>query len=204
MDSTPKHKLIKHAQKLFLEKGLDGASIREIANSAGVNISAISYYFSGKEGLYQACIEDFGLETLSLVEKILAPSSDLIDFEKKLSKFTEHIFGIYTERQELVRLVFKELQRDDKKEPSIIGKSFVQLFKKLVAFFNSAKEQGIVREDLNPFITASLFMSSFFQAVCHDSNRETLFGCSIKDNENFREEYLKHITETFINGISVK
>ena len=61
MENTPKKKLIKHAQKLFLDKGPDGTSIREIANSAGVNISAISYYFSGKDGLYRACIEDFGL-----------------------------------------------------------------------------------------------------------------------------------------------
>ena len=201
MENTPKKKLIKHAQKLFLDKGPDGTSIREIANSAGVNISAISYYFSGKDGLYRACIEDFGLETLSFVEKVLVSPADFADFKKRLSSFTEHIFEIYTQRPELVRLVFKELQRDESKGPTIVGESFVRLFEKLVEFFQSAKDKKIIKKNLSPFTVASIFMSSFFQGVCYDFHREALFGCSIKEDNNYREEYSTHITEIFTNGI---
>jgi TetR/AcrR family transcriptional regulator, regulator of cefoperazone and chloramphenicol sensitivity len=50
-------KLIKAGIQLFGLYGYEGASTRQIAKKAGVNISAIAYYFSGKEGLYAAVLE---------------------------------------------------------------------------------------------------------------------------------------------------
>lgn len=37
----------------FSTKGFDGARVQEIADRAGVNKQLITYYFGGKEGLYQ-------------------------------------------------------------------------------------------------------------------------------------------------------
>ena len=44
--------LVVSAGELFAEFGLDGASIRAIADKAGANSAAISYYFGSKENLY--------------------------------------------------------------------------------------------------------------------------------------------------------
>ena len=40
---------------IFGLRGLEGASTREIAKAAGRPMSAITYHFGGKEGLYLAC-----------------------------------------------------------------------------------------------------------------------------------------------------
>lgn len=42
---------------MFAAKGLAGARVSEIAAQAGVNKQLISYYFGGKEGLYDAILE---------------------------------------------------------------------------------------------------------------------------------------------------
>ena len=42
------------AEKLFAAKGFDGTSVRDIAESAGVNLAMISYYFGSKEKLMEA------------------------------------------------------------------------------------------------------------------------------------------------------
>jgi len=47
-------KLLHHALQLFAERGLNGTSTRDIAQAAGTNVSAISYYFGDKAGLYRA------------------------------------------------------------------------------------------------------------------------------------------------------
>ncbi len=52
-----KNRLLKVALELFANKGIEGASTREIAQRAKVNISAITYYFGGKEELYAAVLE---------------------------------------------------------------------------------------------------------------------------------------------------
>lgn len=46
--------LLQTALRLFSEKGFSKTSTREIAQAAGANIAAISYYFGDKAGLYRA------------------------------------------------------------------------------------------------------------------------------------------------------
>ena len=42
------------AEELFAEKGFDGTSVRDIAETAGVNLAMINYYFGSKEKLMVA------------------------------------------------------------------------------------------------------------------------------------------------------
>lgn len=58
--------LIQAAAQVFSVKGFDGASTREICQAAGVNLSAIKYYFGDKAGLYRAVLQwAFGEVTAS-------------------------------------------------------------------------------------------------------------------------------------------
>jgi AcrR family transcriptional regulator len=50
-------RLLEAAVRVFGEKGLKGATVREIAREAGQNIGAITYYFGNKQGLYAAVVE---------------------------------------------------------------------------------------------------------------------------------------------------
>jgi TetR/AcrR family transcriptional regulator len=49
--------LLDAAEKLFADKGFNGATTRELAKAAGCNVALISYHFGGKEGLYQAILK---------------------------------------------------------------------------------------------------------------------------------------------------
>lgn len=52
-----KERLLEAALDIFGRLGYDAATTRMIAREAGVNIAAIPYYFTGKEGLYRAVID---------------------------------------------------------------------------------------------------------------------------------------------------
>ena len=52
-----KDRLLEVATRIFSLRGLDGTSIRLLVREAGVNLAAVGYYFSNKEGLYRAVIE---------------------------------------------------------------------------------------------------------------------------------------------------
>lgn len=45
------------ALEMFGRQGFAGTSTRDIAAAAGVNTPAIQYYFGGKQGLYDACVD---------------------------------------------------------------------------------------------------------------------------------------------------
>lgn len=55
-DAT-REKLLNASIDVFGRYGYDGASTRQLAEAAGVNLQAIPYYFGGKEGLYLASAE---------------------------------------------------------------------------------------------------------------------------------------------------
>lgn len=55
--TAARDRLITAAIDLFGRKGFDAVGTREIAQAAAVNISAILYYFGGKEGLYVAAAD---------------------------------------------------------------------------------------------------------------------------------------------------
>src|SRR5882762_8534622 len=49
-------RLIDAAMELFAEKGYEGASVRDLAAAAGVNVAAVSYHFGSKDALYHECL----------------------------------------------------------------------------------------------------------------------------------------------------
>ncbi len=57
-DENSKDKILTTATKLFARKGFDGVSIREICKEADVNLCMISYYWGGKQELYNAIVEE--------------------------------------------------------------------------------------------------------------------------------------------------
>ena len=57
-NQQPREKILLTALALFAEKGFERATIRQIAKNAQVNVSAISYYFGDKVGLYRAAFTE--------------------------------------------------------------------------------------------------------------------------------------------------
>ncbi|MGJ7563428.1 TetR/AcrR family transcriptional regulator [Variovorax sp. GB1R11] len=75
-----RHRLLHTALRLFAQKGFAKTSTREIAREAEVNISAISYYFGDKEGLYAATFsEPMGGDANDLVAACKVPGRSLED-----------------------------------------------------------------------------------------------------------------------------
>ena len=52
-----RRRILETAITLFAQRGFQGASTRAIAQRARVSLPALQYYFGGKHGLHQACIE---------------------------------------------------------------------------------------------------------------------------------------------------
>ena len=74
-DDNSKTRILEAATILFAQKGFDGTSIREICKKANVNLCMISYYWGGKQELYQRIIDD-------LIEKQIEYSKNFLDLNK--------------------------------------------------------------------------------------------------------------------------
>ena len=63
--SNTKEKLLRSAEALFSTKGFRDVSVREIAAHAGVNYALVSYYFRGKQALFD---EIFRIHAAPLIQ----------------------------------------------------------------------------------------------------------------------------------------
>ena len=52
-----RRRILETALEVFAAEGYEGASTRQLAERAGVNLPAIQYYFGSKEGLFRAVID---------------------------------------------------------------------------------------------------------------------------------------------------
>lgn len=51
-------KILDAAREIFIEKGLEGARMQEIADRAGINKALLHYYFRSKDQLFDAIFQD--------------------------------------------------------------------------------------------------------------------------------------------------
>ena len=65
-DLTARARIRDAAIKLFAERGVDGATVRDIAQEAGVSSGLLRHHFGSKEGLRDAC-DEWALSELTKV-----------------------------------------------------------------------------------------------------------------------------------------
>src|SRR6266403_5056663 len=61
-DSSKRRQILDGARKVFMDLGFDGASMGEIARSAGVSKGTLYVYFDDKNRLFEAIVEEEALE----------------------------------------------------------------------------------------------------------------------------------------------
>ncbi|MBM7597683.1 AcrR family transcriptional regulator [Virgibacillus halotolerans] len=106
-----KEKVIEAASSLFFQKGFAGTSVRDIADKASVNVSLISYYFKGKQGLLEHAVTQYYEEYLKIIEHVLEEKESLPALERLKSM----IFSIIQYKQSHYQLscfIYRELSLD--------------------------------------------------------------------------------------------
>lgn len=108
--------LIEAALPLFGTQGLEGTSTRDIARAAGKPMSAITYYFGGKEALYLACARHIGDTIGGLVSRAFDDAGSAIhnpaDARIGLSRLVSALIAaiLRDETAEFARFIVREQQ----------------------------------------------------------------------------------------------
>lgn len=101
-------KIFDAATELFLEKGVDRTSVREIASKAGINLALMNYYFRSKENLFDAIFSQLVKTNTKKLIKIL--DSDL-GLEEKIRQYVGVYIDMLSDNPLLVSFVMSILHR---------------------------------------------------------------------------------------------
>lgn len=193
-----KQRILNAATKLFAAQGFDGTSIRQICKEANANICMISYFWGGKQELYNGIIED-------LIEKQTEYAKTFIDFNADLSKLDKKsqitllmtiidkiIEFVYSEKISKDLLVFLLKAQQDEKV-NIDSPAFTYLRKLVGAIFDKP-------ENDREIILKSVFILSQINSPRILPN----FSLYLLGQEDFIQEDIKIIKENvkfYINAL---
>lgn len=200
LDQDSRAKLITAAQIVFARKGYDGATVKELADEAGVNVSLVSYYFDGKEGLYHACIEALGQDRLMTANRILQGPDSFEDLRVRLRLFVEEFFTFHLEKRDLCTIM--ERETTSMISPAIRGifkETFLKAYEKLAEFFKNAQKKGMMKKDVDADIMSFQLFSMLVTAHRYNLITQEYYGKTLED-KTYREEFISHILQFFISG----
>ena len=193
--------LLEAAKKVFARKGYDGATVKELAEAAGVNVSLVSYHFDGKDGLYRACLENFGRGRLAAAERVLKDPQSLEDFRVRLQLFAEEFLNCHLQEPEITSILHRECSVEKSITKDLFKGVFFKVFETLTGFVENGQKRGFLRSDLNPHVSCMLFMGGLIHSVRMDSLSKENFGVSLSDPP-FRDLLVTHALRNLIEGIA--
>ena len=197
-DNNSKQRILQAATKLFAQNGFDGTSIRQICKEANANVCMISYFWGGKQELYNGIIED-------LFEKQTEYAKTFIDFDVEpvtldktsqinllmtvIDKIIEFFYSSKISKDLLVFLL--KAQQND--ELAINSPSFIYLRKLVGTIFNkSENDREIILKTV--FIISQINSPRILPA----------FSLSLLGQDDFIQEDIKIIKENvklYINAL---
>jgi len=148
-NQNAKERILTAAEKVFAEKGFDGARVDDISNRAGVNKALLYYYFSGKQDLFEELIKAHIEDIIKSRYGMLLEKPLLNDKALSISE----TFDMFKDKKEILRMTLMEMMKS--------GSNDHFLFKLFDYMFNDIK--GIWDQiDYKPVDEKKMWLSVFF------------------------------------------
>lgn len=151
------------ATRLFAERGVAGASTRDIASAAGTTERTLFKHFGNKEGLLREVMDGAVLGHLApaslqdLRAAIEACGGDLAAWHARLLKAR---LDAMRAAPELTRLLLLEVLRDETARARFLEPWRAAAWQPLLALFARLQAEGRVRGDVEPRLMAAQFLST--------------------------------------------
>jgi AcrR family transcriptional regulator len=197
-DTNTEGQILIAARQVFIEKGLAGARMQDIADRAEINKAMLHYYFESKEKLFEMIFQETAGKLFPHFEMVI--SSDLSLFDKIRSIVSSYIEMII-QNPYLPLFVMNEMN----KNPEIGIKNFFEaqkpvFFKK----FADSIEQGIKEGVINPINPVHLIVNMFSMCAFPFIAKPMIVlmsGVADEQFKNLMEQRKVLVAEFIINSI---
>ena len=111
-------RVVRAARQRFLTRGVDGASLRDIARGAGTSIGMVYYYFPTKDDLFDAVVDEvYG----AILADVAAALDKSLPIRERLKRVSARIAAASSTEMDVMRLVVREALTSSKQ----IGRAHV-------------------------------------------------------------------------------
>ena len=191
-----RERLLEAATEFAIERGLDGASLREIAERANVSSAMIAYYFGDRRGLHEAM---FQRAIAAVAQELEAALSDPGDDD-----VLDTLVGIHATAMSvnpwLPRVVAREILGGDsefrERFLALLGDGPVELLREAIRL---EVERGSLRADLDPLMCLITVMS--LTAFPYLTSPILSHQLGLEFDDEFRDRLIAHNRQVIARGL---
>jgi TetR/AcrR family transcriptional regulator len=180
-DKQTEEKIFEAATDVFVEKGMDGARMQDIATHAGINKALLHYYFRTKDQLFNAVFEMIA----GKIFKRFAPVFDeSLTLEEKIRFFYKEHIAFLQANPRLPGFLLNEVNRNPERIKKLLKNvDFEGIWLKM---YNQHKEE-FIRYNITKESMPQLMISIAALSVFPFAARGILEGILDKTGHSFNE-----------------
>jgi len=176
------------AKEIFVRKGFDSVRMEEIAQLAGVNKSALHYYFRSKKKLYDTVFEAELLKFITELDLILEQD---IHLPHKIEEFVSTYINFLFENPHFPLFILNELNNNPERG--------IRIIKEINNKYSTVTKQiGSVSEMLN--LTINLLSLCTFPFICGPFISKVLFDNNVANYNLFLHKRKEEVSNLIIQS----
>lgn len=199
IEKNTEEKIVQAAEKVFIEKGLAGARMQEIADEAGINKALLHYYYRSKEKLFGMV---FQLAFKTFAPNLLTAFEGSDDFFAKIERFVYTYLTIIEKNPHIPGFVISELSNNPQRLVDTIG--YLKLDIKPVI---EAIEVEIEKKTIKPIEPTDLIINvlalCIFPVIAKPMVRSIIFKGSEQEYKNMLERRKIDAARFVISAIKI-
>jgi TetR/AcrR family transcriptional regulator len=183
------------ARKIFAVKGIDGTSVREVADAAKVNNAMIYYYFKDKEDLHRAVLAD-SLSAMSAIwdDRIFKQA---VTVKQKIQRYVEKYIRFQQVNEDLRRILAMEFAASGGDVTWMCEQYFADNYARLSQIFKEGMKSGELKK-FNPSLAVSSLIGIIIHNFILQPMAEHVHG---KNVDLSPKKFGAFVTELFFNGL---
>jgi AcrR family transcriptional regulator len=196
-DQTTEEKILAAARKVFLNKGMDGARMQDIADEAGINKALLHYYFRSKDKLFEHIFLEVASDFLPRVFAVLESEETLFE---KIEHFCQAYIGQLQKTPYVPIFILNEINRQPQEFlKKVLGNNKPPLFKMLLQIDAEVKA-GIIKP-LDPLQLLLNILSLCLFPFVASPLVQHITGMDVQEFNALMEQRKKEVPQLIIGSI---
>ena len=197
-EKLTEEKIFEAATDVFVEKGLDGARMQDIADHAGINKALLHYYFRTKDKLFNAVFE---MIAKKIFKKFAPVFDDDLNLEEKIRFFFREHISFLQANPRLPGFLLNEVNRNPARIKKLLDNvDFNNLWMQLYNQHKDELQKYNISQETLPQIMISMAAMSVFPFAARGILEGVLDKMGLDFNE-YMEERKTFAADFVINAL---
>jgi AcrR family transcriptional regulator len=186
--------IMEAAEKLFADKGFEGTSVRDIADTAGVNLAMISYYFGSKEKLMESMFA-YRSEFFKLTLENILQNKELEPMQK-VDILIDHYIEKLMKQQCFHRVMVREQMVSNN---GFIARQIIQLKKRnldlITQLIHEGQKKGAFKKNVDIQLMMMTLVGTVSQLVTTQHYYREINNLQSLSDEDFQKHLRKKLSQ---------